>query len=104
MKRKILPIVISSVAALTTQAAFAEVDLYGKINMTIQTVEEESGGVDTMDTIELKSNASRLGFKGSEDISDAWKVIYKLEYEIYPDSKDSNGGNAFKSRNTYVGM
>lgn len=109
MKRKILPIVISSLAAMTTQAAFADIDLYGKINLTLQTEEESVGddGSDTRDSIALNSNASRLGFKGSEEINEALQVIYKLEYEIYPDSGDSGNGkgnDAFEQRNSYLGL
>ena len=115
MKRKILPVILSSMAAMTAQSALADIELYGKINLTLQTVEEEgyflkydANGLnpvltfdDTQDTIELKSNSSRLGFKGSADITDVLKAVYKLEYAVYPDDKD-NG--PFKTRNAYIGL
>jgi predicted porin len=110
MKRKILPVILSSMAAMTAQPALADIELYGKINLTLQTVEEDgyfynnAGDVEfgeVQDTIKLNSNSSRLGFKGSADITDVLKAVYKLEYAVYPD----DGANGpFKTRNAYIGL
>lgn len=106
MKRKILPLLV---AGLTTGyaglAAAGDVTVYGKINASLQAIEEERLGDTTQDNWEMLSNASRLGVKGSLDITDTLKAIYKLEYELIVDEdKAGDGGSNFKQRNTYGGL
>ena len=59
--------------------------VYGKANVSFQFVDESSTDGDSSsssDTTELKSNASRLGVKGSLKASDEIKAIYKFEFEV----------------------
>ncbi|KKL20124.1 hypothetical protein LCGC14_2458570, partial [marine sediment metagenome] len=42
--------------------AFADVDVYGKANVSVQSSDDGEGSFS-----EIKSNASRIGFKGSEN-------------------------------------
>lgn len=91
MNKKLL----SSIIAIAIAApAMAEINLYGKANVAFQAVD----GSDESHT-ELISNASRLGFKGSETINDSLEAIYQLEYEIYIDD-----GRDFAQRNIFVGL
>ncbi|WP_339339706.1 porin, partial [uncultured Oceanicoccus sp.] len=73
----------------------------GKINLSYVQDEQDQAGTINNDNWELKTAASRIGFKGSEELSENLKVIYKLEYQIYPDGTDDN---EFKGRNSYVGL
>lgn len=77
-------------------SALADVDVYGKANVTLQSSDEGEGSF-----TELKSNASRIGFKGSENISAGLEAIYKFEFQVNvsDDSKDT-----ITSRNQYVGL
>ena len=77
-------------------SAFADVDVYGKANVSVQSSDDGEGSFS-----EIKSNASRIGFKGSENISDGLEAIYKFEFQVNvsDDSKDT-----FTSRNQYVGL
>ncbi|MGO2011531.1 porin [Pseudoalteromonas sp.] len=77
-------------------SALAEVDVYGKANVTVQSSDDGEGSF-----TEVKSNASRFGFKGSEEINDGLKAVYKFEFQvnISDDSKDT-----VTSRNQYVGL
>ena len=75
--------------------------VYGKINTAI--ISEDVNG--TSDTA-LKSNASRLGFKGKTALDSGIAMIYKLEYEVNPTDKmaDSKNGIIFKQRNAFIGL
>lgn len=53
------------------------------------------------DAVQINSNFSRLGFRGSEALTDNTEVIYRLEYGIQIDSSDDA---AFNSRDTYLGI
>jgi predicted porin len=100
MKAKLL---LLSASVLAANAAIAEVDFYGKVNVTLQSVSEEASDVETQDNVELSSNASRLGLKGSSEINDALKAIAQGEYEVFVDDGEKSG-KTLTQRNTYVGV
>ncbi len=105
MKRKILPIVISGLAAMTAQSALADAPtVYGKFSVSLQKVDAEENKVDTEDNWQVLSNSSRLGVKGSADLSDKIKAVYKMEFEVYADDGDSKNDDTFEQRNIYVGL
>ncbi|WP_201550175.1 porin [Psychrobacter fjordensis] len=96
----------TAVAALSVSAANAAPTLYGKAFVTTEYVNAERDGtlydVDS-DSVQINSNSSRLGFKGSEAMTANTDVIYQLEYGIAVD--DSGDENiALKSRDTYLGL
>lgn len=84
-----------AMASLTPVAAMADVTLYGKANVSLEWVEQG----DESHTA-LESNASRIGFKGSEKINDSLEAIYQLEYEAHFD----DGSTTFGHRNLFVGV
>jgi len=76
--------------------------VYGKINVSV--VNSDDG---TNDSWELKSNASRIGLKGSTEISEGLSVFYKTEFEIAVDNGnfgDDQDKSTFKQRNIYAGI
>ncbi|MDN3379663.1 MULTISPECIES: porin [unclassified Pseudoalteromonas] len=77
-------------------SALADVDLYGKANVTVQSSDEDDESF-----TEVKSNASRIGFQGSEKLREGLEAVYKFEFQVNvsDDSKDT-----FTSRNQYVGL
>ncbi|MBC6906879.1 porin [Saccharophagus sp. K07] len=83
-------------AAIFPLNALADITLYGKANVSLESVDEGEKSI-----IALESNASRLGFKGAETISDGLDVIYQMEYET---NFDDNAGNPFRQRNIFVGL
>ena len=95
MKKALLPLVIAS---LLPAAAFADVTVYGKGNVSFQNADE---GDETQ--LELVSNASRIGIKGSEEISSGLKAIYQFEYQTELDD-GTNGSQTFGQRNIYIGL
>lgn len=92
--KKSLSIAIALASMTTASLAVAEIDLYGKANVSLEMVNEGD-----VSTTELLSNASRLGFKGSEKINDQLEAIYQLEYEVYFDDSET-----FKQRNIFIGL
>lgn len=104
MKKALLPLVIAS-AALPL-SALADVTVYGKANVSLQNADEYNAVADDNEsTIELVSNASRIGLKGSEEINSSLKAIYQFEYQTEVD--DGAGGTSnqtFNQRNIYVGL
>lgn len=126
MKKALLPLLIAS---LVPAAAFADVTVYGKANVALQSTDKNVGGSYT----EVVSNASRIGLKGSESVNDDLKVIYQFEYQTkVDDGSNANnytcaanstsvtttpaattkttttctatGGQTFSQRNIYVGL
>ncbi len=96
MKRKLTAAI--ALAALAPLASVAEVSLYGKANVSIEAVSEDDDSYSN-----IQSNASRLGFKGTEKISDDLQAIYKMEYEVFVDDGEKSQ-RTFTQRNIYVGL
>jgi predicted porin len=97
MKKQILAAAIA--AAVAAPAAFASAPtVYGQINMSI-----DNGKLDGADqgTV-VSSNASRIGVKGTEDLGNGLKAVYKLEFEVGVDNTAQS--KQMKGRNAYVGL
>ncbi|EGK10321.1 porin [Psychrobacter sanguinis] len=97
----------SAIAALSVSAANAAPTVYGKIFLTADYVDEEfdssvAGTNDyNEDGVQINSQGSRIGFKGSEPMTANTDVIYQLEYGIDVDGDD---GQSLKNRDTYLGI
>ncbi len=98
MQKKIIAL---AVAALASSAAFAQsnVTIYGVADAYIgsfktddakRATQVNSGGLD----------ASRIGFKGAEDLGNGLKAIFALEYRL---EVDNNGGVGFTTSNAASG-
>lgn len=90
----------SAVAALSVSAANAAPTVYGKAFLTADYVDIDSLSGDT-DEVQLNSNSSRLGVKGSEAITANTDVIYQLEYGVDIDGDDSK---TLSARDTFLGL
>lgn len=77
--------------------AAAEVDVYGKLNVTLQNADEAAG-----EQVELRSNASRVGVQGEMELDGGLKAVYQLEWEVDPDGK--GGDDNISARNQFVGL
>lgn len=84
--------------AVAVPSYAASIDIYGKANLSIQSSDEGEGSF-----TEVKSNASRIGFKGQHELSDGLSVIYKAEFQVDMDG-DSDKGDSITDRNQYVGL
>ncbi|HSC66775.1 MAG TPA: porin [Cellvibrio sp.] len=105
MKKTLLALAITS---LLPAAAFADVTVYGKANVSLQGTDEASyssanGNQADGSKVELLSNASRIGVKGGEEVNSKLKVIYQFEYQTEVDD-GTGGGQTFAQRNIYLGL
>ena len=114
-------LLLSTTLAILTMAPFTAAkgpidgQLYGKINVSV--VNSDSGSEDTW---KLNSNASRIGLKGSSQISEGLSVFYKTEFEVAADDGSNDikkysietdteivelkDTSTFKQRNIFVGI
>ena len=83
------------VATMGISAAQAAPTLYGKVNVSVDSYDD---GKD--DKVEVNSNASRIGVKGEEKLTDQLAAIYQAEWEIDVDG----GDDVFKKRNIFAGL
>jgi predicted porin len=88
----------SAVAALSLNTVQAAPTLYGKLNISLDQVSNADFTEDKV--TELNSNASRLGVKGEEKITDSLSAVYLAEWEVTGDGDD----DTFKARNRFAGL
>jgi predicted porin len=122
MKKKLL--VLAVAAALPMMgAAQADVTVYGKIHASIDYVSPDSYNVipdvcvspladgtcpavkiSPDDVWNVESRASRIGFKGSEDLGGGLKLIWKVESQVDIAGAGNTSGTYWKARNAYIGL
>ncbi len=105
MKKQLVSLAVAA-ALVSPLAAQAGTQIYGKLHVSIDDRLDDSDATDGWDVV---SRASRLGFKGSEDLGNGLKAIWKLEFQIAMADSDGSvggeGGNTLvKARNMYVGF
>ncbi len=91
-----LALAICSIIAVPTFAA--DIEIYGRADVSLQKSDEGEGSF-----TEVKSNASRIGFKGTHQLNDDLEVVYKAEFQVDLDG-DSDKGDSITDRNQYVGL
>lgn len=85
-------------SSLSCSAYAADVNLYGKALMTVQSSNDGEGSY-----TEVKSNASRIGFKGTHELEKGLEVVYKAEFQVDLDG-DSDKGENITARNQFIGL
>lgn len=98
MKHTYNKIAVALLSSLSLSAFAANVDIYGKANLSLQSSDEGEGSF-----TEVKSNASRIGLKGTHDLGDGLTVIYQAEFQVDLDG-DSEKGDSITDRNQYIGL
>ena len=88
----------ATVATLAMNAAQAAPTLYGKLSVTLDNIDNNDFKDESV--VKVNSNASRLGVKGEEKLTDNLSAVYLVEWEIFADGD----GDAFKNRNRFVGV
>jgi len=80
---------VAAIAALAAPAAFAQssVTLWGRINTTVES--QKVGAGDR--SVVVANNASRLGFKGQEDLGGGLKASFALEHGLNSDNGAATG-------------
>ncbi len=97
MMKKILAAAIVSAFAAPAFAATANVDVYGKLHMSVNYFDDQPVGISD---VGISSNASRIGFKGAEDLGGGLKAIWQIEQTVVLDEGSGN----FATRNSFIGL
>lgn len=96
MKYSFNKIAVALLSSLSLSAFAADVEVYGKANLSLQLSDEGEGSF-----TEIKSNASRIGLKGSHELSEGLTVIYQAEFQV---DLDGDSDDNITARNQYVGL
>ena len=113
MKKILLVSIVAAISMSTTQAAptiygkaFLTVD-YANINLDSQPIindpNRQYNNNQEKESVQINSNVSQIGFRGSEAITANTDVVYQLEYGINIAGSDSDNID-IKSRDTYLGL
>ena len=92
-------LIVAALAAMTAGTAFAQssVTIYGRFNVTAESADR--GGVKVK---ELDNNASRIGFRGVEDLGGGLKAGFTLEHGFNADT--GTVGSSFWGRQSEVNL
>jgi predicted porin len=101
------------VLACAAGFAAADVALYGQIDLSINARDSDFSDTDPIvgsgdqvnglqDDINMRSNNSALGVKGSEDLGNGLSAFFKIEYQTNVANDDN--GDGWTGRDQYVGM
>ncbi len=76
MNKSLIALAVASVFA--SSAAIADVSIYGQANVSYDLIQNDVN----RDSTGVGSNASRIGFKGSEDLGGGLSAIWQIENQI----------------------
>lgn len=104
MNKKLIAAAIAATVAAPSAFAGDNVTVYGKVRQEVRSFDN---GV--TDEIQITNHASRLGFKGSEDLGGGLKAIWKMEFGVGISGGNDGNGNEFSGegvsgRNAFVGL
>lgn len=99
MKKSLIALAVASVFAAPAMAD--EVKVYGKADMGFGSVNNGTGSA-----VQISSQVTKLGFKGSEDMGNGMSAIWQIEQQIDIDGTTTGGGNhfTFAGRNSFLGL
>lgn len=98
MKKSLIALAIASAVSAPAFAATSNVDVYGVLNMSLNYVDQDVPG--TKSSNNVTSTASRIGFKGAEDLGGGLAAIWQIESGFNADEQSGS----LATRNTYVGL
>ena len=105
MKKSILAIAVAATMAAPA-AVMAAPTVYGNLHISLNAADNDVDGADN--NLKVSSNTSAIGVKGSEDLGDGLKAIYKVEFQILagpgPDTTPDTGGIYGSSISTGIGV
>jgi predicted porin len=107
MNKKLIAIGIAAALAVPFTAAQAGVEVYGKVRASVDfNSNNDNTSGNKKDNMSLSSNASRLGFKGDEDLGNGLTAMWQFETTVNFDGGDTTpSGTPFGSeRQTFIGV
>ena len=98
MKKSLIALAIASAVSAPAFAATSNVDVYGVLNMSVDFIDTDVPAA--AKSTSVTSTASRIGFKGAEDLGGGMAAIWQIESGFNADEQSGT----LASRNTYVGL
>lgn len=95
MNKKLIALAVASGLA-APGLAMADATVYGRVNMSIISYDD---GTDS--AVNISSNASRIGFKGDEDLGEGLSAIWQVEQQV---NVDGTGASTWNTRNSFGGL
>ena len=100
MTKKPLSLAIIAALALPGVAA-ADITIYGRLAMSLDYLQSDRGDRDDISDFQVASNASLLGFKGTEGLGGGLKAIWQVETAL---QLEEQFGNRWATRNSFLGL
>src|SRR5512139_3608005 len=106
MKKSLIALAVAGAFAAPAFAATENVDVYGKLHMSVSVFQDQQEDVagtaknEGVSDLQISSNASRIGFKGAEDLGGGLSAIWQVESGVNLDEQTGN----WASRNSFVGL
>jgi predicted porin len=102
MNKKLIALAVAG--ACVAPAAMAQtanpVTLYGRVYVTLESVEAKGGASPVSRRTRVEDQSSLLGVRGTEDLGGGLKAFFQLETAFRPDSNNTT----FAARNSGVGL
>jgi predicted porin len=98
MKKSLIALAVAGAFAAPAFAATSNVDVYGKLHTSVNFVDDQVAGASD---VGISSNASRIGFKGSEDLGGGLAAIWQIETTV---NLDEGNASNWASRNSFIGL
>jgi predicted porin len=95
MIKKILPTMIGAVLAAGMPTAVADITVFGHIDTSVDYVDQDGG----FDAQNLNCNTCSIGFKGSEDLGNGLKAIFKIDFQY--DTTERNNGKVRSRKDSH---
>ncbi len=96
MQKQLIALAVLGALSAPAFAADNSVTLYGRLELGVEAF--DNGDTSLM---KVEGYASRIGFKGEEDLGDGLKAIWQLEQKVNP---DDGSQTSFADRNSFVGL
>ena len=108
MNKTLLAVGAGALFLGTGVVSAGDTKVYGRADVSYQYESYKYGADQDGKTFVLKSNASRIGVKGDKSLNDdGLSAVYQLEWEVDftdKDSKNGDGDNILKARNSFIGL
>jgi predicted porin len=103
MNKKLLATAVGLVLAGGMGLASADVKLYGQIDVSIDAQDPvDPFDPNSNDDVNLNSNTSAIGVKGTEDLGNGMEAFFKVEYQT--DITNDDNGDGWTGRDQYIGL